>query len=223
MSTRRKHINKAAHAHGPNRKARRAGMQRGGHFPLMKSVSTTSGQRPVIPPEMDVMLSFQVNKTITNAAGTTAMVRYTVNGAYDVDPVLGSTSTPGFAEWATLYTYYRVVKSGYKIEICNNEAFPVRVYSLFQNTDPGTVGNLQFPGNPLAKSFLLSAKGGQDRTVLRDTQQTAVITGARGVEFEDNYRAAVTANPVDLTWMGIGGNSIGIAFFAKRNYSRWCH
>lgn len=178
----------------------------------MRAVSTTSGTRPVIPPEMDVMLSFQVNKTVTNAAGTTAMVRYTVNGAYDVDPVLGSTNTPGFAEWATLYTYYRVVKVAYRIEVVNNEAFPVRCYSLFQNTDPGTVGNLQFPGNPLAKSFLLSAKGGQDRCVLSDAKQTATITGARGVEFEDNYRAAVTANPVDLTWMGIGANSIGIAF-----------
>jgi len=140
------------------------------------------------------------------------MVRYQVNSAYDVDPILGSTSTPGFAEWSTLYSYYRVIKVGYKVELCNNEAFPVRVYTLFQNTDPGTVGNLQYPGNPLSKSYLLSAKGGMDRTVLSDTKQVAQIAGARGIEFEDNYRAAVTASPIDLVWLGIGGNSIGIAF-----------
>jgi len=179
---------------------------------MMKQVSTVSGRRPIIPPETDVLLSFQVNKLITNAAGTTAMVRFQPNAAYDVDPILGSTNTPGFAEWATLYAYYRVVKVGYKIEICNNEAFPVRSYALFQNTDPGTVGNLQFPGNPMAKSYLLSAKGGMDRTTLTDTKQVATIVGARGVETEDNYRAAVTGNPLDLIYLGIGGNSIGISF-----------
>jgi len=140
------------------------------------------------------------------------MVRFTPNGAYDVDPILGSTNTPGFAEMAILYSYYRVIKVGYRLEICNNETFPVRVYSVLQNTDPGTVGNLQFPGNPMAKSFLLSAKGGMDRTVLSDTKQVATVAGARGVEFEDNYRAVVTANPLDLIYLGIGGNSIGIAF-----------
>lgn len=182
---------------------------------MYRKVTSGPARQFVVPPEMDKVLSWQVNKIPLNAAGINAMVRFSPNSAYDVDPVFGSTSTPGFSEWAALYSYYRVVKIGYRLQIVNNETFAVRVYTIFTNTDPGTVGNSQFPGNPLAKDYLLSAKGGQDRCLLKDTKQVAQITGARGVEDEDNYRAAVTASPTDLVWLGVGANTVGASFLAN--------
>lgn len=175
-------------------------------------MNSVVSRQNIIPSEHDAVLAFQVYKLVTNAAAVTCQTRFQINGAYDVDPVLGSTNTPGFAEWASLYTYYRVVAASYDLEIVNNEAFPVRAYSVFTNTDPGTVGNNQYPGNPLAKSHLLSAKGGLDRAHLKMYRQISQITGARGVETEDNYRAAVTAVPLDLAWLGIGGVSLSPAF-----------
>jgi hypothetical protein len=164
---------------------------------------------------MDKVLCFQVNKVVTNPAGLAAMVRFTPNGAYDVDPVLGSTSTPGFAEWSNFYNYYRVIKVSYKVEVANTENFPVRVYSILMNTDPGTVGNSQFAGNPLSRSHLLSVARGLDRATLSDTRQVAEVVGTRGVETEDNYRAQTNANPLDLIWLGFGAFNPGTAFLAS--------
>lgn len=165
-----------------------------------------------VRPETDVCLSFQVSKTAINAAASTCGIRLTPNGAFDVDPILGSTNTPGFSEYAALYNYYRVVKVEYDLEICNLETFPVRAYTFFANTDPGTVGNFQFPGGPYCKSHLLAGKTGTDLQHFKDSKLVATVVGTSAVEKEDNFRAAVTANPVDLIWLGIAGNSVAGAF-----------
>lgn len=184
-------------------------------MPLMNAPKMTSYARNAVRPETDVVLSFQVNKVALNAAGSSCGIRYTPNGAYDVDPVLGSTSTPGFLEWTALYTYYRVIKVSYQFDIANNELVPVRAYVGFTVTDPGTTGNSQFPGNPLFKSKLLAGKGGLDVCRLKDTKTVASVVGTSGVETEDNFRGTATSNPTDLIYLFAGGNSIGGAFLGS--------
>jgi hypothetical protein len=187
-------------------------------IPLTKVPRTPNAGRRILPPEMDIKLAYQPNKTAINAAASTCGIRFYANGAYDVDPVLGSTTMPGFTTFigtsstTGLYNYYRVIRTSYDLTICNNEAFPVRVYTGYTNTDPGTTGNLQLPGNPMFKSALISAKGGNDRVRFRDTKNIATILGSSGVETEDNFRGTYTANPVDLVYLFVGGNSVAGAF-----------
>jgi len=179
---------------------------------MMNSPAMPSYARNAVRPETDVVLAFQVNKIALNAAATTCSVRYIPNGAYDVDPVLGSTATPGFTEWMALYSYYRVVKVSYQLDIANNEAVPVRAYCGFTNTDPGTVGSTFLPGNPLYKSKLLAGKGGIDVHRFQDTKTVSTVIGTRGVEVEDNYRGTATSNPVDLIYLEVAGNTVSGAF-----------
>jgi hypothetical protein len=187
-------------------------------IPLTSVPRMRTDARRILPPEMDIVLAYQPNKTALNAGASTCGIRFYANGAYDVDPVLGSTTMPGFTTFigtsttTGLYNYYRVIRTGYNISICNNESFPVRVYTGFTNTDPGTVGNIQLPGNPMFKNALLSAKGGNDRVTFKDSKTIATIVGSSGVETEDNFRGVYNANPVDLTYLFVGGNSVAGAF-----------
>lgn len=183
-------------------------------MPLMNSPAMTSYARNAVRPETDVVLAFQVNKIALNAGASTCSIRYTPNGAYDVDPTLGSTATPGFTEWMALYTYYRVVKVSYELDIANNEAIPVRAYVGFTVTDPGTTGSTYMPGNPLYKSKLLAGKGGIDVHRFRDTKTVSTVIGSKGVEMEDNYRGTSASNPTDLIYLEAAGNTVSGAFLA---------
>lgn len=50
------------------------------------------------------------------AAGVGVEKLYRLNGVYDVDTAVGSTTTPGFTEWATFFTSYRVWRSSIHVE-----------------------------------------------------------------------------------------------------------
>lgn len=160
------------------------------------------------PPERDVMLCYPFAFTLGGAA--TISRRFNPNAAFDVDPTLGSTSTPGFAEMAQLYAFYRVVKTMYIAEISNTDALPVYAYAYLSNTDPGTAMPYTVIGNPLAKGMLLSAGGGgKDTCVLKDSQTIATILGSNEVETDPLYRALVTTVPADVAWLCIGVHTPG--------------
>jgi hypothetical protein len=166
-------------------------MRRGGYKTLIQ------------PPERDVMLCFPFAFTLGSSA--TISRRFTVNGAYDVDPTVGSTSTPGFAEYAAFYNFYRVVRCSYRVSISNTDALPVVAYVYFSNSDPGTGLPYTVIGNPLCKWKLLSAGGGgYDTVTLGDTQTIATILGSNEVEVGEQYRALTNAVPADLAWMTVG-------------------
>lgn len=197
---------------------RRPRQQRRDVIPLTHVPKMRTYRRNILPPEMDVVLAYQPNKSALNAAASTCGIRFYANGAYDVDPVLGSTVMPGFTTYmgtsptTGLYNYYRVIKVKYDLEFANLETFPVRAYAGFTNTDPGSTGNLQLPANPMFKSHLLAAKGGNDTCRFRDTRTIAAIVGSGNVESEDNFRGTFSANPVDLCYLFAGGNSVAGAF-----------
>ncbi len=106
------------------------------------------------------------------------MRRFRPNALYDIDPVLGSTVVPNFVEISTLYQYNRVIGVQHNITICNNETFPLNVYSIYSNTDPGTLGHVQLQGNRLCRYKMVSAKGGMDRATLTGRTTVANIVGA---------------------------------------------
>lgn len=180
---------------------------RGALLPLTRVPALNTFSEPAIPPEMDVQLSYPFIKTLSAAAAAVAARLYT-NAAYDVDPTLGSTSTPGFAEWAALYNFYRVVAYSYDITFVNNEAFPIIAWTLSSNTDPGLGATSVSSSNPLGASLVLSAKTGLDKGMIARTHRVSHVIGSDAVEYEDNYRALVSGVPADLAWLGFGIQSI---------------
>jgi hypothetical protein len=179
-----------------------------------KLIAPFQGNRPgsyrtaIEPTERDITLIYPFDFTLGGSA--TVSRRFTPNSAYDVDPTAGSTSTPGFAEYANLYGYYRVVRVSYKIEISNTDALPVHAYTYFTNADPGTSMPYTVVGNPLAKGKLLSAGGGgRDTIVLQDSQTVATILGSNTVEWDDQYRSLTNASPADLVWLTVGVHQPG--------------
>jgi hypothetical protein len=174
----------------------------------MKGPDATTWRDAISPPEQDVKFKV-ISTAVISAAAPQVIKRWNPNSAYTPETGGGSGSTPGYADWAALYGYYRVVAYNYKITIMNNEAFPVIVYVVNSNNDPTTSNNSTLASNPLSQTFALSAKGGQDRCEFTKHLRISEVVGSDAVEFDDIYASLINTSPADITWMGIGVQSIG--------------
>jgi len=177
--------------------------RRRGEFRLTKDEAMTAGRdaiavrKPglIIPNQTISNLHFWAMQTHSNNGLSYTNIRYIPNQPYDVDPLVGSTAIAGLTEMAAFYSAMRAIKYRYEIDISNNEAFPVTVYvmpSLQAGTDPGsdTVSGLDYPMNPLAKSYVLSAKGGQDRHSFKGTINLADYY-TKQVLTDDSYASGI--------------------------------
>lgn len=160
------------------------------------------------PDKMVVHLRYPVLKLINSLASAGSAVRFITNGVYDVDPTLGSTSTPYFSEWSAMYSYYRVLSYSLQIHVSNNESQPVELYVVHSNTDPGTTGInfLQYSNASYNKITALAANTAQHAKTVTSSLSPMRIVGDRAVRTEQNFWGSSTSNPVDLTYIGIGAN-----------------
>jgi len=158
-----------------------------------------------MPDEMDVVLGYPLGGQLAAAATTIAKV-WTPNAAWDVDPVLGSTSTPGFAEWATLYTYYRVFKYKIELEMCNLDTTPTSVYFVHTNENPGTVGTsyLDYAAQEYCSHNMVGNSTGMNKLRYRKTINCAKLLGSAALETADSLRSLTNAVPTDLLFFSIG-------------------
>jgi hypothetical protein len=189
---------------------------------LMKNNKNSNKQRAVVPPrvkhssvahpttitadETDVTLRYR-SVGVRNASTPQFAKSWTPNAAYDVDPLLGSTETYGFDEYAAFYSYYRVVEYSYKIQVSAISATtdPVTIYILNTNTQPtGTAYDL-FSTNPYCQTKPLTAYGINNTLVFQGNHRVSQIVGSMTVETEDNYRALTTGVPSDLVWLTMAG------------------
>lgn len=157
------------------------------------------------PDDVTVNLSYPIKGTLSTV-GTVIAKRYTPNGAYDVDPVLGSTSTPGFAEWAALYTYYRVTKIKLQVTFSNLDNLGVSLYSVFSNTDPGTAGTnyFNYAQSAFGRTFELAPfYSGRGTVTLRQTIDLEKLLGM-SMQQADSFRSVTTSIPTDLVYWGFG-------------------
>lgn len=141
-----------------------------------------------------------------NVGGLVASWRYRINSAFDPDPLLGTGALSGFAEWATIYTHYRITNFRYNIQIANNETFPLMVACAPTLTDLGAnTSNLdQVPELPYGKKSLLSAKGGADKTSIRGSISVAKLEGSTEPFTDSSFASVVTTNPVMVRFFNIG-------------------
>jgi len=147
---------------------------------------------------------------VITAGGSEAVKRFNPNSAYTPETGGASGQTPGYADWTALYGYYRVVAYSYEITISNLETSQaVTCYLINSNNDPSTSVNSNIAANPKTQICELSPKGGQDRKTFRGSFTIQYIVGSPSVKYDDLYSALLNASPSDVTWLGIGAQTIG--------------
>jgi len=180
-----------------------------------------------------VKLRYPIRGTLAGAV-TVVSKRWQPNAAYDVDPVLGSTSTPGFAEYAALYTYYRVRSFKLNVKFSNLDNLSVALYSVVSNTDPGVAGTnyYDYAQSAFGRTYELAPfYSGAGSVTHRQTVDISKLVGMPVMQ-ADSFRAVTTGNPTDLVFWGFGiysnagtnfANGVGYDGFIEMNvrfYSR---
>lgn len=134
--------------------------------------------------------------------------------AFDVDPLLGSTSIPGFTELSSLYQAYRVRGMRIDTVITNMEAFPITVGIMPGLTDYGN--NLlsqssvaqYINSNPWSRSYNLGLSGsGSESHHFVETVSTGQVFGDIVWETDDGFAAFVTTNPANMWYWNVMGHS----------------
>jgi len=205
-------------------------MPKGGRVPQRPPVrrapnvshSVARARTIVSADETEVTLRYVQNVPLQNGAGGLATKVFQANAAYDVDPVVGSTETIGFDEYAALYSYYRVVGVSYKITMASSEPAPVIAYLLVTNLNPNSVGSnfSLYASNPYCKSFMLGPNTGSSNHTFRGSLRFAKLLGSMAVETSDSFRALTTSNPADLLFVSIGAESTLIATLSNGVFCR---
>jgi len=135
-----------------------------------------------------------------------------------VDPGFsGGTTAPfsGQAAWTGLYRKYRLVKFKTTVTFINLENFSVSVWLVPVNFDPGTTLPVaQAMKEPLAKEFLLSPKGGEDRVTLVVHGSVAQFGGVSAFPARDDSYSGSMDNstaPINNIYSAYGiSNSGGV-------------
>lgn len=190
-------------------KSRKGGKRR--KAPLYSSVGTGF----ICPPHQIVRLGYPSEFQLSTA-GTVLAKRFYTNGALAPE-VSVATKPNGFAQLATLYNQYRVLKYHYKFYVTNNETFPLYVYCVNSNSDPGTGATGTVIGRPNAQFRELSAKGGMDKAILTGGYTINHIVG-QNTTIDDKYSALANALPADTTWLACGSQSSGGANLTNGSY-----
>jgi hypothetical protein len=153
-----------------------------------------------IPPRAYTRLHFWSPKTINNAAAIYANVRFIPTYAYDVDPALGSTAMPFFAELGTLYRYYRVTSSKISVHFAQVSADATATNTCVcpVNFDPGanTAASANYFSNPLSKKGILGYSTGNSTCVVSNSMKTDTFAGVKWEGVIDNYCGTTTGSLV---------------------------
>lgn len=180
------------------------------HPKLRDGYSQMSPPSKLLPSETFVTLTWPSAGVITSAGAQLATKGWKTNDCYDVDPIFGSTDTPGFALLSDWYAFYRVVSYTSIIEVCNTQNFPVSIYFINTNQDyRSSASSFElFAANPYGRIALLPAQGtAGSYKKFRFRHTISQIVGSSAPETDDNYRALVNASPADLTWLAVGINT----------------
>lgn len=140
-------------------------------------------------PRIRTNLRFEKFVLINNAGVGYANVRFLPTYAYDIDPALGSTSMPMFAELGAIYRYYRAISSRISVSYSNVETFSLQCCICPVNVDPGanTANYQNYFSSRLSKTQMISPKGGMDRCDLTQEVSTSEFGGVRWTQQLDSY------------------------------------
>lgn len=154
---------------------------------------------------LTVRLRYPVRGSLS-AAAVNVGKRWSVNAAYDVDPTLGSTATPGFTEYAALYTYYRVHTVTSHFECSNLDNIGTSLYWFYTNVDPGITGANwhDYAASALGGSAILAPfYSGKGTHVIHMKRNVSRILGM-STNQADSFRSVTASTPSDLAFFGVG-------------------
>jgi hypothetical protein len=164
--------------------------------------------REFIPQSLAVRLPFESVYLLTNPSLTVSSKALRTNSVYDVDPALGSTDTQGYNRFAEDYNYYRVVKYRYRLEVYNQNNFPVMfvvissITNLTGTTGIGTTDLTPIRNNPSAQSRVLTAGvNTYGRAVFSKTMTPEQVEGTIMARTDDHYQSLTGNSPANLTWI----------------------
>ncbi len=165
--------------------------------------------------------TFRWNKTSfhLNAAAQYSNIRFEPTYAYDIDPVLGSTAMPGFAEMMTLYGRYRVKAVTAHLSFANKELFPSVIWMTAVNSDPGvdTANYQNYLSNRETRKKYVGNSTGMNQGSLRRRWTTDSFAGSSTrLRIQDDYTGGGTTAPVNNWWIAIGayGDAIQVSGFS---------
>lgn len=163
----------------------------------------------IMPDKIFTKLKYSGTKLFTVAIGTQVIAyRFRPTSAYDIDPLLGGTSMPGFVELQNLYSSYRVSSSTLKVEANSVDATRASTIVVVPlNNDPGaapTQATVQsWVANPYA-IYKANGTAGASTTSIRHRMSTEKIFGSLSVYFDDNFASLVTTSPVNNWYWAVG-------------------
>jgi len=208
----------AGRKRGKGKKKGKGGTQLAGKGPFDVPVrAAVQFSSPLFPDRARLPLKFEYNRTLIG--GPSVAENWNLNNAFLPLPTGSSGTTPGFADWASIYDFYRVLSYSYTIDFSNMEPMsPVSVFVLNVNDNPGLTPDISDAANPLChKVGILSVQSGVDRIKGHSPGKrssggggvihVSMVTGTTAVATADSYRAPVNASPADLTWTSICAQS----------------
>jgi hypothetical protein len=207
-----KQANKSANSGNRSARRRRLGPPR--------SVFTMS-----YPSSRKVRLVFVEGFAITEGAAGAGAFRYLrLNSAYDVDTTLGSTSTPGFAEWSAFYNNYRVWSTAVSAEVTvsGGGTGAVATVALVPNALQATLPTnpVIWPVQPqsLHRNILAATSGGHNKATFRKRYDIASLFRVTRSQFSNDFdfTATTSANPARQAYLAftVYGNASSSAFAA---------
>jgi len=155
----------------------------------------------IMPDKLMTRLSYKGVGVFTIAAAAQVFARrWTPTAAYDVDPLLGSTTMVGYTEMAAFYDVYRVAKSSVTARFANITTTPLQAIVIPLNKDPGTTPSAvtvqEWINNAYGKVKLIPNTGGPV-TSISSRMSTEKIYGSKMVYFDDNFASATNAIPAN--------------------------
>lgn len=176
--------------------------------------------RRLAPPSVVLDLPFSMTNVVTTASASQS-VSFHVNGAYDVDPQIGSRFTLGFPEWMNFYNYYRVEHVVVTVQFTNMNITPMTVLCFFTNSAPSIsgVGARDLADGPMGrKVFLGPYTGGKDTKSVIMRQAMRHVIGDKLYTTSERYVGSSGTNPTDLVYfsfypsMAVGTNVDGLVY-----------
>lgn len=160
------------------------------------------------PDRMATTLSFFSAPSFAPIVGASAYsYRFQPSSAFDVEPLIGGLTMPGFDEFAAVYASYRVLGSRIRVKMSGIGVTPVTVIVLPLNADPTatptTATIISWRGQPYAISKL-TGSAGSPSIEIEHSMTTAKMFGSDMVLSDDNFAALVTASPVNNWYWAVG-------------------
>jgi hypothetical protein len=177
------------------------------------------------PQSRKVRLVWPESFVITEGAAGAGTFRYLrLNSVYDVDTTLGSTTTPGFAEWSAFYGNYRVWSTAVSAEVTVTGggsgaiATVCLVPNALQATLPASPATWFVQPQALHRNILAATSGGANKASYRrryDIPSLFRITKAQFLSDFD-FTATTGANPSRQAYLActVYGNAATTAFAA---------